>query len=195
MSNLFLWIIILSFLVPMALRMYRRSVQRRNQDQGLNSGYPGQPDGRAPGAFGPFPGQYPGRPNTQPRDGYTQQDYFSGGFRPPYPGQPVPPLPQTHPEQGYPGQPYSGQGYPGQAYPGQPIPDAAPYQDSPGYTKNPPPSQQPPTGGPGAPAPAASPSSPQGFRARKLAELDQRYSDGELAMEEYMALRAEIMKG
>ena len=39
------------------------------------------------------------------------------------------------------------------------------------------------------------PSAPQGFRARKLAELDQRYSDGELAMEDYMAQRAEIMKG
>ena len=39
------------------------------------------------------------------------------------------------------------------------------------------------------------PSAPQGFRARKLAELDQRYSNGEIAMEEYMTQRAEIMKG
>jgi hypothetical protein len=45
------------------------------------------------------------------------------------------------------------------------------------------------------PPPAPQGSAPQGFRARKLAELDQRYSDGELTMEDYMAQRAEIMKG
>ena len=39
------------------------------------------------------------------------------------------------------------------------------------------------------------PSAPQGYRARKLAELDQEYSDGKLSMEDYMAKRAEIMKG
>ena len=38
-------------------------------------------------------------------------------------------------------------------------------------------------------------SNAQGYRARKLAELDQMYSNGELAMEDYMARRAEIMKG
>ncbi len=212
MSNLFFWIIILSFLVPMALRMYRRSVQRRNQEQGLNGGYPGQPGGPGPGGFGPLPGQYPGRQNSQPRDGYTQQDYFSGGFRPPYPGQPVPPLPQPYPDQSYPGQPYPDQSYPGQPYPsqpypgqpypGQPYPDAAPSGDGPGRAQNPPPARQQPAGQqppaaavpPVPPVPPA-PSAPQGFRARKLAELDQRYSDGELAMDEYMALRAEIMKG
>jgi hypothetical protein len=38
-------------------------------------------------------------------------------------------------------------------------------------------------------------SAPQGYRARKLAELDQEYSDGKIAMEDYMKLREEIMNG
>ncbi len=182
MNNLFFWIIVLSFLVPMALRMYRRSAQRRSQDQGLPGG---------------FPGQYPGKQNSQPRDGYTQQDYFRGGFQQPWgPDQQGPSLPQPHPSQPYPGQPY----------PGQPYPDAAPYEDSSEYLRNPPQTgeqssrQQPPAGQsaePAVPVPPVAPASsaPQGFRARKLAELDQRYSDGELSMENYMAQRAEIMKG
>ena len=33
------------------------------------------------------------------------------------------------------------------------------------------------------------------FRARKLAELDQQYSNGELSVEEYMSRRSEIMNG
>ena len=61
-----------------------------------------------------------------------------------------------------------------------------PYEDSPDYPANQP--------GPAVPPPP-SPTAPQGFRARKLAELDQRYSDGDLTMEDYMAQRAEIMKG
>ncbi len=44
----------------------------------------------------------------------------------------------------------------------------------------------------GAPQPN---SAPQGYRARKLAELDQEYSDGKIAMEDYMRLRQEIMNG
>nr|WP_246223701.1 hypothetical protein [Pseudarthrobacter psychrotolerans] len=39
------------------------------------------------------------------------------------------------------------------------------------------------------------PSGPQGYRARKLAELDQQYSNGELAMEDYMKRRSDIMNG
>ncbi|MDQ0029134.1 hypothetical protein [Arthrobacter bambusae] len=46
------------------------------------------------------------------------------------------------------------------------------------------------------PAPNARPNNgPQGYRARKLAELDQDYSDGKIAMEDYMKLRQEIMNG
>ena len=73
-----------------------------------------------------------------------------------------------------------------------------PYEDSPAYRANPPqqPHQQPgpPQGGvaPSAPPP---PSAPQGFRTRKLAELDQQYSNGEISMEEYMTRRNDITNG
>lgn len=169
MSNMFFWIIILSFLIPVAMRMYRKSVNRRNQQQSFSGRYPEQ-----------FPGggQYPGPQNKQPRDGYTQQDYMSGGFRqimspePLPPGQPLPPMQPVPPMD---------QQYPGQQYPpyGQPGPE--PRTEAP---------QQP-----AAPATPPPPSAPQGYRARKLAELDQQYSNGELAMDEYMKRRSDIMNG
>lgn len=159
---MFFWIIVLSFLVPAGIRMYRRSARGRNQNQGM----PGQ----SPDQFGQFPGNnagnapggYPGQQNKQPRDGFTQRDYYGGFGQLGAPQQPAPP------------------------YPGQQAP--VPYEDSPEYLNNPP--QQP-----AAPVTPPPPAAPQGFRARKLAELDQRYSNGELAMEDYMAQRAEIMKG
>ncbi|KRE77631.1 hypothetical protein ASG71_14225 [Arthrobacter sp. Soil763] len=179
------------------MRLYRRSARGRDQGQGLPGGFPGQP-------FGGFPGQDPGRQSSQPRDGFTQRDYY-GGFgqlgapQPPagqYPGQPYPgnqPPAGQYPGQQYPGQPPAGQ-YPGQQYPGQPYP--VPYEDSPEYLSNPPqPAPQQPTTSPDVPPVPPAPSGPQGYRARKLAELDQKYSNGELAMEDYMAQRAEIMKG
>ncbi|MCB5290770.1 hypothetical protein [Arthrobacter sp. SO3] len=83
-----------------------------------------------------------------------------------------------------------------QPYPGQPYQPPIPYEDSPEYPGNRPQAFQPQDAQqPSAPAVPQPPSAPQGFRARKLAELDQRYSDGELTMENYMAQRAEIMKG
>jgi hypothetical protein len=169
-SNVFFWIIILSFLIPFAMRMYRKSVRGRKQNQDFHSQFPGQ-----------FPGQQPGRPNNQPRDGFTQQDYFSGGFRQ-IGGS------QQHPMD----QPYVNPGYPssGNQFPGGP--GQVPYEDSPHYPTNQ--SRQEPQK-PSAPATPPPPSAPQGFRARKLAELDQQYSDGKIAMEEYMARRDEIMKG
>ncbi len=51
MNSLFFWIIILSFVIPMAMRMYRKSVNKRNQGQGFSGGYPGQFPGSG------FPGQ------------------------------------------------------------------------------------------------------------------------------------------
>jgi len=75
------------------------------------------------------------------------------------------------------GQPPFGQ--PGYGQPGQPQPgqrEEAPHQ-------------------PAAPATPPPPSAPQGYRARKLAELDAQYSNGELSMEEYMTRRTEIMNG
>lgn len=130
MNNLIFWIIVCSWLIPMGIRMYNRSRQRRVQD---------------------FPPQdYPGQP-------YPPQHYPVG-----YPEQPpviIPPAPQN---------PMA-----------TPAPQAAP-----------PSSAAPQASG----VPQAS-SAPQGYRARKLAELDQEYSDGKIAMEDYMKLRQEIMNG
>ncbi|UEL29743.1 hypothetical protein [Pseudarthrobacter sp. L1SW] len=172
MSNLFFWIIILSFLIPMAMRMYRKSVARRDQEQSFTGRYPEQ----FPGG-GIFPGSN-GPQNKQPRDGFTQQDYFSGGFRqldrpaPLQPGQPLPPVQPVPPmDQQFP--PY-GQPHPGNTQQG-------PREEAP---------QQP-----AAPASPPPPSAPQGYRARKLAELDEKYSNGELSVEEYMTRRGEIMNG
>lgn len=170
MDSLFFWIIVLSFLVPVALRLYRKSAGR-NQDKGMMGGYPGQ-----------LPGGYPGQ-NKQPRDGYTQQDYFTGGFGPAGGGRPAPA------DQPYPGSPYPGQAYPGQPFPDSPYPGQQPGQPYPGQQAG-----QPSESAVPPPVPPAR-SGPQGYRARKLAELDQRYSDGELNLEDYLAQRAEIMEG
>jgi hypothetical protein len=182
-NSLFFWLIVLSFLVPMALRLYRKSVRGRNQNQGTPGGFLG--------GFGQFPGDgsgnYPGQQNKQPRDGFTQRDYYGGFGQLGAPQQPLPPADQQYPGQQYPGQQNPGQQYPGQQYPGQQgYQSPIPYEDSSEYPGNRAPS------GPAVPPP---PSAPQGYRARKLAELDQQYKDGELSMEDYMAQRAEIMKG
>jgi hypothetical protein len=165
-NSLFFWIIILSFVVPMAMRMYRKSVNKRNQGQGFSGGYPGQ-----------YPGQFPGPQSREPRDGYTQQDYMSGGYReimssqPLPPGEPLPPMQPVPPaNQQFP--PY-----------GQPQDYGQPQQHG----------EAPKA--PAAPATPPPPSAPQGYRARKLAELDQQYSNGELAMEDYMKRRSDIMNG
>lgn len=181
MNSLFFWIIILSFVIPMAMRMYRKSVNKRNQGQGFSGGYPGQ---------------YPGQQNRQPRDGYTQQDYMSGGFRQIMSPQPLPPSEPLPPMKPVPplDQQYPGQQFPGQQYPGQQYGDSQQYGQPRFGQPQPGPSAEAPTASaaPGTPAP---PSAPQGYRARKLAELDQQYSNGELAMEEYMKRRSDIMNG
>lgn len=188
MSSLFFWIIILSFVIPMAMRMYRRSMARRGRDQGLPGRFPEQFPGQQPGQYGqggfPGPGQYPGSAgpqSNQPRDGYTQQDYFSGGFRSierPQPTGDPQPLPYQYGQPPMPG--------PGYGAPQEPPIQQQPFQE--------PPVQQGPgqSSGPATPPP---PAAPQGFRARKLAELDQQYSNGELSMEEYMKRRSDIMDG
>ena len=192
MSNLFFWIIILSFLIPMAMRMYRKSVARRNHEQSFTGRYPDQ----FPGG-GMFPGSN-GPQSKQPRDGFTQQDYFGGGFRQldrpqPLPGEPLPPV------QPLPPVPPAGQEFPpyGQPTFGEPT-FGQPTFGEPGYGQ----SGQPQQGQreeapqqPAAPATPPPPSAPQGYRARKLAELDTQYSNGELSMEEYMTRRTEIMNG
>jgi hypothetical protein len=180
-NSLFFWIIILSFVIPMAMRMYRKSVNKRNQGQGFSGGYPGQ---------------YPGQQNRQPRDGYTQQDYMSGGFRQIMSPQPLPPSEPLPPMKPVPplDQQYPGQQFPGQQYPGQQYGDSQQYGQPRFGQPQPGPGAAAPTA-PAAPGTPAPPSAPQGYRARKLAELDQQYSNGELAMEEYMKRRSDIMNG
>jgi hypothetical protein len=180
-NSLFFWIIILSFVIPMAMRMYRKSVNKRNQGQGFSGGYPGQ---------------YPGQQNRQPRDGYTQQDYMSGGFRQIMSPQPLPPSEPLPPMNPVPplDQQYPGQQFPGQQYPGQQYGDSQQYGQPQFGQPQPGPSAEAPTA-PAAPGTPPPPSAPQGYRARKLAELDQQYSNGELAMEEYMKRRSDIMNG
>ncbi|WP_258806093.1 hypothetical protein [Pseudarthrobacter sp. NS4] len=176
---MFFWIIILSLLIPVAMRMYRKSVARRNHDQSFSGRYPEQ----FPGA-GQFPGSA-GPQSKQPRDGYTQQDYFAGGFRQidrPQPINDPQPLPYQY------GQP------PQQPMPGGDTwaPQQPPFHHPGGQHPVP---GQPAPEKPAAPATPPPPSAPQGYRARKLAELDEKYSNGELSVEEYMTRRGEIMNG
>ena len=135
MNNLFFWLIVLSFLVPMALRLYRKSMRGRNQDQGTPGGFLGK--------FGQFPGDssgnHPGQQNKQPRDGFTQRDYYGGFGQLGAPQQPLPPANQPYPGEQFPGQPYPGQ--PGYPQPGNQSP--VPYEDSPEYpVSRPQPGQQ-----------------------------------------------------
>ena len=171
------WIAILATIIIFAMRRYRAS--NRGQNGSGPDSLPGQP-------FGRFPGGVPGSQNSQPRDGYTQQDYYGGFGQLGAPKQPGPANGQ------YPDPQYPGQQYPGPAGYQSPVP----YEDSPEYLNNPPQPQRPePAPAPGQPQTPQPPSAGQGYRARKLAELDQQYTDGRLSMEDYMAQRAEIMKG
>ncbi|WP_255731996.1 hypothetical protein [Sinomonas terrae] len=38
-------------------------------------------------------------------------------------------------------------------------------------------------------------SEPQGYRARKLAELDRKFTEQKISLEEYMKARNEVMRG
>lgn len=114
----------------------------------------------------------------------------------PGPGYPPQNLPGPgYPQQGYPPRNYPAPNYPAPNYPGQ---------DYPGYPTGPavirpadPAPQAAPPSSPSSPpaAPAASGSEPQGYRARKLAELDAKFSNGQIAMEDYMKQRGDIMNG
>ena len=99
------WIAILATIIIFAMRRYRAS--DRGQNGGGPHSLPGQP-------FGRFPGGVPGSQNSQPRDGYTQQDYYGGFGQLGAPKQPGPANGQ-YPDPQYPGQQYPGQqnqGYP-----------------------------------------------------------------------------------
>ncbi|BCW58138.1 hypothetical protein [Arthrobacter sp. StoSoilB20] len=122
--------------------------------------------------------------------GYPPQNLPGPGYPPQqnYPGQPYPP--ESYPQQNYPGQSYPPESYPQQNYPGQSSEptvirpaETSPQSGSPSGTSSP------------TPYPAAGSPEPQGYRARKLAELDAKFSNGEIAMEDYMKQRGEIMNG
>ncbi|MCX6498111.1 MAG: hypothetical protein NTU93_04840 [Arthrobacter sp.] len=160
----FFGLAMLAAIIMFGIRRYKASSRGRTGN-GPGS-FPGQPIGGS--------GGFPGQQDNQPRDGFTQRDYY-GGFG--QLGAPQPPAKEQY---------------------------QVPYEDSPDYLRNPPqagpqapawqpPAQPQPPAAPPVPTPSSS--EPQGYRARKLAELDQKYSNGELAMEDYMAQRAEIMKG
>ena len=111
---------------------------------------------------------------------------MSGGFRQIMSPQPLPPSQPLPPMQPV---PPADQQYPGSSSPASSSRRTASRStDSRSRTS----AQHPRPAAPVTPPP---PSAPQGFRARKLAELDQQYSNGELAMEEYMKRRSDIMNG
>ncbi|PRB39208.1 hypothetical protein CQ020_19030 [Arthrobacter sp. MYb23] len=189
MNNLIFWIIVCSWLIPLGIRMYNRSRARRIQHGDFRA--PEYPQQNLPGPG--YPQQdYRGQDHTG--QGYPSQNYPSQNFPSQgYPGQGNPG--QGYPGQGYPGQGYPGQGYPGQGYSGQGYPGypseravIRPVDDAP---------QSGPPSSPSSPStfPAAGGSEPQGYRARKLAELDAKFSNGEIAMEDYMRQRGDIMNG
>ena len=130
------------------------------------------PRDRGYNRYGGYPGNpYPrGYPGSQP----PQQDR-------PADGQPVPPPPPL------PGEGWWQQPIPPGTFPGQQAP-----QPSPGQPTGLPSQQQPSR--PPVPPPARD-AEPQGYRARKLAELDQQFTDQKISLEEYMKARNEVMRG
>ncbi|WOH20074.1 hypothetical protein IRJ34_07050 [Paenarthrobacter sp. GOM3] len=80
--------------------------------------------------------------------------------------------------------------FPGPGYPGYPTDPAVIRPADPAPQAAPPSSPSSPIQ-----TPAANASEPQGYRARKLAELDAKFSNGEIAMEDYMKQRGDIMNG
>ncbi|MFC8040475.1 hypothetical protein ACFUOZ_14075 [Paenarthrobacter sp. NPDC057355] len=107
---------------------------------------------------------------------------------------------QNLPGPGYPPQGYPGVNYPPQNYPAQnyPAPDS-PVQNYPGYQPGPavirPAEEAPQAAPPSNPSFPTAAAEPQGYRAKKLAELDAKFTNGQIAMEDYMKQRQEIMNG
>ena len=109
--------------------------------------------------------------NSGHPDGRFQQGGYPGNL----PGH----ISGQYPPAQYPPTQYPSTQYPSAGQPPTQYPVPAPYHQA----------------GPSSSLPLPAPSEPEGFRARKLAELDRRFSDGKIAMEEYMKLRQEIMNG
>ncbi|WP_422936089.1 hypothetical protein [Sinomonas sp. P47F7] len=178
------WVIVLAWVVPFIMRKIGQPPRNRGQipprDRGYNryGGYPGNP--------------YP--------HGYQ------GGQRPPQQnptgaGQPMPPPPAPG---GNPGGNWWQQPIPPGTFPGQQAPtqqrtsqqrtsQQRPAQQRPAQQR---PAQQQPPGAPQSALPAPGPDAEQqGYRARKLAELDQQFTDQKISLEEYMKARNEVMRG
>ncbi|GAB3274405.1 hypothetical protein GCM10027449_12690 [Sinomonas notoginsengisoli] len=171
MNSWFMWFIVLGWVVPFVLRRMSQSGQRGGRPPyppGRRDEY-GQYPGRSPQS-GQYPGsQYPDAPPPQ----QLPESHTATPQDPPtlWWQQPLPP--------GFPGQPApQDQPAPPRQAPGQAPQAASPDQSAWSPTL------------PGAPDDA-----PQGYRARKLAELDQKFSEQKISLEEYMKARSEIMRG
>jgi hypothetical protein len=134
-------------------------------------------------------GQDPRR-RTPPRDrGYNRHGGYPGN---PYPrGFPPPPPPreQTGQNQGQQIPPPAGGGWWQQPIP----PGTFPGQQEPVGQKRP--GQAAPQAAPSPVPPPVPTGEPQGYRARRLAELDQQFTDQKISLEEYMKARNEVMRG
>lgn len=163
----FFWVIVVfGWVIPFVLRRMNQDARRRQMPPG-NRGY---------NRYGGYPGNpYPrGYPGTQP---------------PPRPGEPVGPPPEQ-PAGQVPSPQADGawwrQPIPPGSFPGQTIPEPDQTIREPGQVAEP---------QPAPPPPLPETAEPQGYRARKLAELDKQFTDQKISLEEYMKARNEVMRG
>jgi hypothetical protein len=193
-GNWIFWVVIFWWVIPMVMRKMRQS--------GPGTGRPPYPQDRenqygqdrySQGQYGPGQynqGQYPGYPQTQTPppppspQGQHPEGQLPEGQRTAAPGQPDVPWWQQPLPPGFPGQPAPQSQPRPQA---QPAPQAGPAQQSRAVPQ-----------APRIPEPAetsAPDDAPQGYRAKKLAELDRQFSDQKISLEEYMKARSEVMRG
>ena len=178
------WVIVFAWVVPFIMRRMsqpprdRRQIPPRDRGYNRDGGYPGNP----------YPRGYPGQPPRQQNPAGTGQQLPP---QPPPAGnppggnwwqQPIPPgtFPGQQPPRTSSGQPKQGRAQPRTA-------QQRPAQQAP--------TQQRPQSAPGGVQPIPHADEPQGYRARKLAELDQQFTDQKISLEEYMKARNEVMRG
>ncbi|MDQ4502797.1 hypothetical protein [Sinomonas sp. ASV322] len=211
----FFWVAVFAWVIPIIVRRMSQGRGGRQippRDRGYNryGGYPGNPYPRGvPGMRPPQTGQTPGsqnpsgqNPSGQTNGGQTQGGPTQGG--PTQGGQTQGGQASSRQPGQLPAQAPSGSGnwwehpIPPGTFPGQVgVPrEQAPRQPSPGAPR---PGATMPTRQGTPPLSAANPAPPvpeaQGYRARKLAELDQQFTDQKISLEEYMKARNEIMRG
>jgi hypothetical protein len=190
-GNWIFWVIIFWWVIPLVMRKMRQPGQgpgrppypqdRRDQYGRDQYGWrPGQPGTPYPGQ-----GQYPGSPQGQNPQGQNPQGQNPQGQLPeaqgaggtPWWQQPLPP--------GFPGQP---------APQAERVPQSQPVPQPPSGAQSQTAGQAP--GASTAPAETGAPDdAPQGYRAKKLAELDRQFSEQKISLEEYMKARNEVMRG